>query len=75
MGPKEDAKKFIDDTISKDKVVIFSKSYCPFCVKAKKIFDDMNCKYLAIEIEDRSDCSTLQDVLLEMTGERTVSHY
>lgn len=73
MGAKEDARKFIDETIANNKVVVFSKSHCPFCTMAKKALDEAKCKYIVIDMEGRKDCSTLQDVLLEMTGGRTVS--
>ena len=72
MGAKEDATIFIKETIAKDKVVVFSKSYCPFCSMAKEALDKINCKYTVIELSNRKDCSTLQDVLKDMTGARSV---
>lgn len=33
----EMALKFITDAIASDKVVIFSKSYCPYCKMAKEV--------------------------------------
>lgn len=33
-GPKA---QFVKQAISKDKVVIFSKSYCPYCTMAKEV--------------------------------------
>lgn len=72
MGAKDDAKKFIQETIGKDKVVVFSKSYCPFCKMAIEALDKIGCKYTVIELTTRSDCSTLQDVLKDMTGARSV---
>lgn len=31
------AKEFVTSAIAKDKVVIFSKSYCPYCTMAKEV--------------------------------------
>lgn len=31
------ASEFVKAAIAKDKVVIFSKSYCPFCTMAKEV--------------------------------------
>lgn len=31
------ATKFVNDTIASDKVVIFSKSHCPYCTMAKEV--------------------------------------
>ena len=39
---------------------------------AKQVFDKMNKKYLAIELNERDDGDEIQSVLGEMTGARTV---
>ena len=31
------AQQFVKDSIAKQRVVIFSKSYCPYCTKAKDV--------------------------------------
>lgn len=31
------AQQFVKESIGKQKVVIFSKSYCPYCTIAKKV--------------------------------------
>lgn len=31
------AAKFVSEAIAKDKVVIFSKTYCPYCTMAKEV--------------------------------------
>lgn len=33
----EMASKFVKEAIAKDKVVIFSKTYCPYCTMAKEV--------------------------------------
>ncbi|CRL00805.1 CLUMA_CG014057, isoform A [Clunio marinus] len=66
------AQKFVKDSIGKDRVVIFSKTYCPYCTKAKEQFKKLNFKFLTIELEDRADCQEIQDVLGSMTGARSV---
>lgn len=37
MASSADIQKFIKEAISQDKVVVFSKSYCPYCVLAKDV--------------------------------------
>ena len=32
------AKQTVEDAIAKNKIVIFSKSYCPYCTRAKNVF-------------------------------------
>ncbi|TVU15303.1 hypothetical protein EJB05_38817 [Eragrostis curvula] len=53
-------------------VVVFSKSYCPFCVRVKKLFEQLGASFKAIELDVESDGSDLQDALKEWTGQRTV---
>lgn len=73
----EQAKIFVDETIKSKPVVVFSKTYCPFCVKAKNLLkDDLKVpadKMVVIELEDRPDCSDVQAYLKELTGASSVS--
>ncbi|CAG9798558.1 unnamed protein product [Chironomus riparius] len=63
---------FVQETIEKNRVVIFSKTFCPYCTMAKNQFEMLNAEYKAIEIENRQDCDQIQDVLGDMTGARSV---
>lgn len=69
-----DAKAFVEKTINENKVVVFSKTYCPYCTKAKRALAveiDLS-KVLIIELENRPDCDAVQDALLQLTGGRSV---
>ncbi|XP_075744499.1 uncharacterized protein LOC142803261 [Rhipicephalus microplus] len=66
------AKAFVDETLDENPVVIFSKSYCPFCKKAKQIFDGLGVSYEAVELDSRKDGTDIQKVLTDMTGASTV---
>ncbi|VDM28186.1 unnamed protein product [Toxocara canis] len=68
-------KNYVDALIASKKVVVFSKSYCPYCTKARKALASFPLKEDAlewIEINERSDCSQIQDYLLSVTGSRSV---
>ncbi|KAF4671217.1 hypothetical protein FOL47_001663 [Perkinsus chesapeaki] len=67
-----EAKTFVDSEIAGNKVVVFSKSYCPFCTKAKKALSSVGADYKAIELDGRKDCDSIQDYLLSITGGRSV---
>ncbi|XP_034523072.1 glutaredoxin 2 isoform X1 [Ailuropoda melanoleuca] len=62
----------IQETISDNCVVIFSKTSCSYCAMAKKLFHDMNVKYKVVELDMLEYGSQFQDALYKMTGERTV---
>ncbi|CAH1405646.1 unnamed protein product [Nezara viridula] len=64
--------KFVKEAINKDSVVIFSKTYCPYCKMAKEVFEKLQHAFTAIELDKRDDGDTIQDVLGEITGARTV---
>lgn len=66
------ASGFIQQTLQENPVVIFSKSSCPYCNKAKQVFDKLHVPYLAVELNGRSDGSDIQEVLGQMTGARSV---
>ncbi|XP_069705713.1 uncharacterized protein [Periplaneta americana] len=64
--------QLVKELINSDGVVIFSKSYCPYCKMAKEVFDNLKQKYTAIELDTRDDGDTIQSILGEITGARTV---
>jgi glutaredoxin 3 len=67
------ASKYVDGLIKLHKVVVFSKTYCPYCVKAKNVLSNYKINDLVvIELENRDDADDIQDYLMKITGARTV---
>ncbi|KAF7280483.1 uncharacterized protein LOC143198750 [Rhynchophorus ferrugineus] len=62
----------VKDLITSDNVVIFSKTYCPYCRLAKEVFDKIQQKYTTIELDLRNDGEEIQGILAQITGARTV---
>lgn len=58
--------------ITSDSIVIFSKTYCPYCRVAKDLFDKLDQRYSIIELDQRKDGSEIQNVLGKLTGCNTV---
>lgn len=54
------------------RIVVFSKSYCPYCNNTKRILDRLNAEYKTYELNQENDGEAVQDALQEMTGQRTV---
>ncbi|KAF5765962.1 putative thioredoxin-disulfide reductase [Helianthus annuus] len=60
------------DLVSSNPVVVFSKSYCPYCVSVKKLLTELGSTFKAIELDQESDGGEMQAALHEWTGQRTV---
>ncbi|KAI8643268.1 glutaredoxin-1 [Parasitella parasitica] len=65
-------KEVVDKIIKDNKVAVFSKSYCPFCKKAKDLLKKLGIDFYSIELDLESNGAAIQDYLLEKTGQRTV---
>merc|ERR1711974_36182 len=63
---------FISETILNNPVVIFSKSYCPYCKRAKAYLTEKNIEFFAVEMDLASNGREIQQALKEKTGQRTV---
>eukprot|EP00389_Voromonas_pontica_P013258 GDKH01020470.1.p2 GENE.GDKH01020470.1~~GDKH01020470.1.p2 ORF type:complete len:129 (-),score=15.06 GDKH01020470.1:186-572(-) len=69
----ESSKKFVDDAIASNKVTVFSKSYCPFCVRAIAAIEKMGPSGLKVEhIENHAEMDAVQNYLQTLTGGRSV---
>eukprot|EP01028_Stygiella_incarcerata_P000328 TRINITY_DN1036_c0_g1_i1.p1 TRINITY_DN1036_c0_g1~~TRINITY_DN1036_c0_g1_i1.p1 ORF type:complete len:200 (+),score=37.93 TRINITY_DN1036_c0_g1_i1:78-677(+) len=64
------AKNFVEKSIESSRVVVFSKTYCPFCKKSKETLKSLN--PLVIELDTRDDMRYIALYLMEKTGQRTV---
>ena len=53
-------------------VVVFSKTFCPFCRKTKNLFLDKGIDAKVIELDKVDNGDAIQDALLELSGQRTV---
>jgi glutaredoxin 3 len=64
--------EFAKSEIDKNEVVVFSKSYCPYCTATKNLMSDMKIDAKVYELDQRKDGDAIQAALLDMTGQRTV---
>uniref|UniRef100_A0A1D1ZL30 Glutaredoxin-1 n=1 Tax=Anthurium amnicola TaxID=1678845 RepID=A0A1D1ZL30_9ARAE len=67
--------EYVEKLIQENPIMIFSKSYCPYCKKAKGIFETLNVKYKAIELDnnpDQFDGKDIQNYLKIKTKQGTV---
>ncbi|CAI5506113.1 unnamed protein product [Closterium sp. Naga37s-1] len=62
----------IKQIIEENAVVVFSKTFCPYCVRVKQILAKLKAKFKAIELDHDPEGAAMQQALAQMTGQRTV---
>eukprot|EP00897_Mesotaenium_endlicherianum_P006027 jgi/Mesen1/5452/ME000273S04701 len=63
---------FVKKTIKDHPIVMFSKTFCPYCKRAKQTFAKLDVDPFVVELDERGDGSAIQDALAQVTGRRTV---
>jgi len=66
------AKAKAQQIIEENNVVVFSKSYCPYCKASKTLLNEKKAKYFLMELDQVEDGAALQDALEGITGQRSV---
>ncbi len=51
------------------KLVIYTKVYCPYCIRAKHLLNSLNLNYQEISVDGKPQ---LQDEMVRLAGVRTV---
>lgn len=67
-GPRAE----IERLVSEHDVFVASKTYCPYCRRAKALLRQMNTGPHVVELDERDDGKAWQAALFEITGQRTV---
>eukprot|EP00475_Leptophrys_vorax_P012809 TRINITY_DN19187_c0_g1_i1.p2 TRINITY_DN19187_c0_g1~~TRINITY_DN19187_c0_g1_i1.p2 ORF type:complete len:103 (+),score=16.29 TRINITY_DN19187_c0_g1_i1:95-403(+) len=64
--------KDVKAIIDQNAVVVFSKSYCPYCIRVKQLLTKLKAVFKAIELDHDPEGAAMQAALAQMTGQRTV---
>lgn len=67
------AKAFVDGEIENNPVVLFSKSYCPFCKMAKGVLNETGAKFTVHELDDRGQLAPLDTCMYLILSEHFLS--
>jgi len=62
----------VQSYLASDKVVVFSKTYCPYCRGVKDLLTKLNVPYKVYELDNRDDGSEIQSYLGKITGASSV---
>ncbi|GBG74465.1 hypothetical protein CBR_g18876 [Chara braunii] len=68
----DSASAFVKTTIASNPLVIFSKSYCPYCKRAKNVFKELKETPYVVELDLRDDGGSIQEEIGKMHGVWTV---
>ncbi|KAI9934239.1 hypothetical protein AWENTII_008641 [Aspergillus wentii] len=66
------AKTKAQTLINENGVVVFSKSYCPYCTATKSTLKDAGAKFTVLELNEIDDGPAIQNALVEISNQRTV---
>ncbi|KYQ91473.1 glutaredoxin [Tieghemostelium lacteum] len=66
------ASEFVKQLIHTNKLLVFAKTTCPYCVKVSNLFRDLKVQPNYIWLDQRDDGPTIQSALREITGVSTV---
>ncbi|SPN98712.1 probable glutaredoxin [Cephalotrichum gorgonifer] len=62
----------VQGLIDQNKVVVFSKSYCPYCKATKSTLSSLDAEFTVYELDQLPDGAETQDALQVISGQRTV---
>jgi len=66
------SKETAQAAIKASKIVVFSKTYCPYCIKAKEAISKLTPLFSVIELDVVKDGAEQQAALAELTNQKTV---
>ena len=80
LSPKPPRTSFLllhqaDDIRSKNAenpVIVYSKTYCPYCTEVKSLFTKLNVPAKVVEIDTLADADAVSAALADVAGRRTV---
>lgn len=49
--PTETIEQFVNNLLNENKIVLFTKTTCPFCAKVKELFKSLNQDFVAVELD------------------------
>ena len=62
----------IEQNIANNKVMVYSKSSCPFCVRTKALLQEKGAEFKVVELDQLGNGAQIQAALQAKTGQRTV---
>eukprot|EP00887_Chlorella_sp_A99_P002819 scaffold6.g2819.t1 len=68
----EDFKAMVLQKNTDNKVMIYSKTYCPYCSEVKGLFQSLGVPAKVVELDELADGNAVQEAVAQVTGRSTV---
>ena len=68
----QDLKSTLQQEIATEKIVVYSKSYCPYCIDAKALLNQGGVQFKAYELDQMDNGDAIQNSLQQISGQKTV---
>ncbi|ORX85920.1 glutaredoxin-1 [Anaeromyces robustus] len=65
-------KEFVNNLIKNENVLVFSKTFCPYCSATKKLLRNLNCPFKLVELDTFRKGKEIQNYLYDITKQKTV---
>ena len=72
-GAVEASPESLRELVASHKAVVFSKTQCPYCIRAKQALRNASIEYHVVEL-DKEDGAKWVPTLMKSTGQRTVPY-
>lgn len=72
MESSQDLTSQIRKQISDASIMVYSKTYCPYCVEAKSQLNKLGARFELVELDNVPNGDQIQNTLRQITGQRTV---
>ncbi|KAF0696879.1 Aste57867_12398 [Aphanomyces stellatus] len=63
---------FVESKINAHKIVVFSKTWCPYCTLAKKVLTSVGAKFEVVDLDELPNGDAIMEALEAKTGRDTV---
>ena len=64
----------VKQLIQENQILVFSKTWCPFCLETKRTLSDFKIPFAVVELDELNSGAIIQKELTNINGQKTVPH-
>ncbi|KAH8946990.1 hypothetical protein BDL97_11G016100 [Sphagnum fallax] len=65
----------VQQLIQENPLIVFSKTYCPYCARVKQLLKSLGATGKIIELNNENDGGAMQAALVEISKQHTCTQY